>query len=88
MVQPKFQPLHITTATTAVMATSGNVTVHSVNFPKATTGTLTLQSGTGGSIMVFPIGSIGAMILDAVYPSGLQAVTSAEDSVVITYQIP
>lgn len=84
----QYTPTHITTATTTVIASSGNVTMHTISFPKATTGTVTVQNGAGSSLMVYPVGSIGSMLLDAIYPNGLQIVTSAADAVVVTTQTP
>jgi hypothetical protein len=74
--------------TTSIVA-SGNITVHTVSFPKATVGT-TLFYGSGNVLgATFPIGSIGCLVLDACFPNGLSVVTgSVNDFVLVTTDTP
>lgn len=89
MIQPQFVPTFITTQTTTVIASSGNITAGTFSFPKATTGTVTLQNGAGSTLFTFPVGSIGTMgPLNIIFGAGLQVVTSAADAVIVTTQTP
>lgn len=86
-----YKPTHINTQTTTVIESAAkNITVHTISFPKATSGTVTLQSGAGVTYTgaVYPIGSIGSIVLDASFPVGLQVVTSAADMLVVTTNQP
>lgn len=85
-----FQLSYISTNTTTTIAASGNVKIHTVNCPIATTGTVTFEDITGTPVVYFvlPIGSIGSFILDSSAPNGLKIVTSAADVVITTYKLP
>lgn len=76
--------------TTTIEANARNITIHTVNCPIATTGTVTFQdiAGSPATYFVLPIGSIGSFRLDATYPNGLKVVTSAGDKVIVTTQTP
>ena len=75
-----------TTTTSVAVANTQNCIVHTVNSPKASSGTITLQSAGGATTYcTFPIGSIGCFVLDAIFTKGLQIVTSAGDTVITTY---
>lgn len=89
-MNPLYQIGAITTQTTTTVAASGNVRLHTVNFPKATSGTVTFEDISGSPVVyfTFPIGSIGCMILDGSCPNGLKIVTSAADTCVFAYQVP
>lgn len=89
-MNPLYQLIAISTQTTTTVAASGNVRIHTVICPKATTGTVTFEdiAGSPATYFVLPIGSIGCFILDASAPNGLKVVTSAADTVLINYQIP
>lgn len=75
----------ISTQTTTSVVTGGNVHIHTIVCPKATTGTVTFNdvAGSPATYFVLPIGSIGTFIMDAVYPNGLSVITSAGDNVLI-----
>ena len=89
MITQQYQYSAISTATTAHVSTAKNLTIHTVTCPKATTGTVTFQDLTGSPVTYFvlPIGSIGSFRLDISIPNGLDVVTSAADSVIVTYQV-
>lgn len=89
MTALQYVPKHIATAGTTVVAAAGNVTVHTVNFPKATVGTTIFASAANVVYGTFPIGSVGSLILDAVYPNGLSVgTTSALDFITVTTDTP
>lgn len=91
MINPQYQLTAITTqTTTTIVSDSRNVTIHTVNCPKATTGTVTFNDITGSPVTYFvlPIGSIGSFVLDISCGNGLKVVTSAADTVLVTTQIP
>lgn len=84
----QYQTTYISSATTTTIKSAGNITIHTVNCPIATTGTITFQNASGTAYFVLPIGSIGSFILDCSCPSGLAVVTSAGDKVIITTKTP
>lgn len=88
MIQPQFIPKYIATATTTVIAATGNITVHTVVCPIALLGTATFQDKAAAAYFVLPIGSIGSFLLDSSFANGLSVVTSAADKLVITTQTP
>lgn len=91
MIQPQYQLTAITTQTTTVIeAGAKNLTIHTVNCPKATSGTVTFEdiAASPNSYFVLPIGSIGSLRFDSVCPNGLKVVTSAADTVLVTTQTP
>lgn len=75
---------YISTQTTTTLAT-GSVQVHTITFPIAATGAVTLTDTAGTSYAVFSIGAVGTMILDCVFPNGLKVVTAAADKVLVSY---
>lgn len=91
MIQTQYQPTYISTATTTTIEGSAkNITIHTVNIPIATTGTVTFEDITASPVIyfVFPIGSIGSFRLDSICSNGLKVVTSATDKVIVTTQTP
>ncbi len=80
-----FTPKYISTSATTHVYTSGNLFLHTVICPIATTGTVTFQDIAQSPVTYFvlPIGSIGCFIFDSVLPNGLDVVTSAADKVII-----
>lgn len=78
-----YTPTFISTATTTAIAT-GTVILHTISFPIATTGTVTIEKSDGTDYFVFPIGSINCHLYDIALPGGLSVVTSAGDKVVVT----
>ena len=72
------------TGTTVVVST-GNVRVHSINFPKATSGIVKVANGDGSTRIDFPAASIGSMILDAIFPVGLSVNAASAESFTVTY---
>lgn len=88
MIQNQYQLKYISTNATTVIAASGNLTLHTVSIPVATTGTITLQDKDGSAYFVFPIGAVGPFRFDCICANGLSVVTSASDKVVFTYQTP
>lgn len=86
-LQYKLNPINA--SGTTVIAAAGNITVHTVSFPRATVGTTIFSPATGAAYQTFPIGSIGCMILDAAYPSGLSVFSgSAQDFITVTTDTP
>ncbi len=83
---PTYTPTYISSATTTNIQPAGNCYIHTVNCPIALTGTAKFQDRAGSPVEYFtlPIGSIGSLILDAVFPNGLSVVTSAGDKLIIT----
>lgn len=88
MIHIEYEIVTNTSSGTLVVVTAGNLTVHTIVSPIASTGTYTLKNAAFATVFVFPIGTIGTMLLDAVFPSGLSIVSSAADSVIVTYQKP
>lgn len=79
-----------TNKTTNVVADKRNVFVHAINFPKNTTGTVTLQSvaDTPVTYFAFPASTVaGTYILDVEVSNGLAVVTSAADVTIVSYQV-
>jgi hypothetical protein len=76
-----------TQTTTTVVSTSDLVYLHSIIAPKASGGTITLTdvASSPATYMVLPIGTIGTMLFDIVLPNGLKVVTSAGDTVLLTW---
>ncbi len=84
-----YVPKFIAASGTTVVAAAGNVTVHTVNFPRATVGTTIFASAANVVYGTFPIGSIGSIVLDAVFPNGLSVgTTSSLDFVTVTTETP
>lgn len=85
-----YQLKYISTQTTTHVVTgSNNLTLHTVNCPIATSGTVTFQDTvTPTTYFVLPAGSVGSFRFDLVLPLGLDVVTSAGDKVILTYQTP
>ena len=82
---------YISSSTTTNIETSAkNITIHTVNCPIATTGTVTFEdiASSPNTYFVLPIGSIGSFILDVSCSNGLKVVTSAGDKVIVTTQQP
>lgn len=91
MIQNQYQPTYISTSTTTTIeGASKNISIHTVVCPIALTGTATFEDVTGSPVTYFvlPIGSIGTLRLDAIFPNGLKVVTSASDKLIITTQTP
>lgn len=90
MVQNQYQLTYISSATTTTIASAGNISIHTVTCPIATTGTVTFTDVTGSPVTYFvlPIGSIGSFKLDSICGNGLKVVTSAADKVIVTTQTP
>lgn len=91
MIQNQYQPTYIATqTTTTIEGGAKNITIHTVICPIALTGTATFTDIAGSPITYFvlPIGSIGTLRLDAIYPNGLKVVTSAADKLIVTTQTP
>lgn len=90
MITQQYQLSYISTQTTTTVLAAGNLTVHTVTCPIATTGTVTFEdvAGSPATYFVLPIGSIGSFRLDTLLPNGLKIVTSAADKVITSYQTP
>lgn len=84
---PQFQASYTATAATVAIAT-GQIMVHTVNFPKALAGTMSLTDTAGAiTYAAFPVASIGSFLLDIVVGSGLKIVQgSAADQITVTWQ--
>lgn len=84
---PQYQLSYTATAATVAIGT-GQIMIHTVNFPKALAGTVALTDTAGAiTYAAFPVASIGSFRLDAVIGSGLKIVQgSAADQVSITWQ--
>lgn len=73
-----------TAATTPVKDKTG--TVHRVIVEVATTGTVTLNDGSGARL-ILPIGTpIGSYELNIAFPGKIEVVTSAADRVVVVWE--
>lgn len=83
-----YKTTYIATATTTVVAATGNITVHTITCPIALTGTATFQNNAAAAYYVLPIGSIGSFRIDGVCALGLSVVTSAADKLIITTDTP
>jgi hypothetical protein len=89
MSTSQYVPKHIATSGTTIIAASGNITVHTVSFPKATVGTTVFSASDNTVYCTWPIGSIGSMILDSSYGKGLIVNTgSALDFITVTTDTP
>jgi hypothetical protein len=84
---PQFQITSISTNTTTSLA-AGGIMIHTIVAPIAAGGTITLTdyAGSPATYLILPIGTIGTMLLDAVFPNGVKVVTSASDKVLVTWQ--
>lgn len=85
----EFKTKYISTNTTTNLAVAGrNCKIHSISIPKNTTGTVTFRDKTGTPVtqFVLPASTVaGCYIIDAVFGNGLDVVTSASDTVIISY---
>lgn len=91
MIQPQYVLTYIAAqTTTTIEGAAKNITIHTVNCPIATTGTVTFEdiAVSPATYFVLPIGSIGSFRLDSVCGNGLKVVTSAGDKVLVTTQQP
>lgn len=77
-----FKPTFISTATDTAIGT-GNVFVHTICFPKATAGIVTLEQTDGTDYIALPVGTIGTLIFDSVFPSGLSVKTASADFLIV-----
>jgi hypothetical protein len=88
-MQQDYLVKYISTNTTTNLAAAGrNSRVHTVILPKNSTGTVTFQDKTGSPVtqFVLPTSTVaGTYILDVVFGNGLDVVTSAADTVIVTY---
>ncbi len=91
-IQIQYQIAFNTASGTLMIQPAGNLTVHTLNFPKATSGTVYLTTGgnTSGTAIIWtiPSGAIGSLILDAAFASGLAIGAVAADAYAITWQTP
>lgn len=79
-----YKPIAIVTNTTTAIST-GATFVHTINIPKANGGTITLEEAGGTDYVVIPASSGPiCMVLDCVFPNGLQVITASADTVIIT----
>lgn len=85
---PQFQASYTATATAQTLQSTGGIMVHTVSSPIATVGTYTAKDGAGSATyFVLPIGTIGSIVLDAIFPNGLQITqSSAADKTITTWQ--
>lgn len=81
-MQNIYRPFFISTATDTPIGT-GNVFVHTISFPKATAGIVTLEQTDGTDYIALPVGTIGCLIFDSVFPSGLSVKTASADFVIV-----
>ncbi len=88
MIQNQYQFSSNAAAGTLTIKTSGNLTIHTIVSPVASTGTYLLKNGAFATIATFPIGTIGTLLLDASIPNGAYLVSSATDNVIVTHQTP
>ncbi len=92
-IQIQYQVLYAsgTAAGTALVQLGGNGTLHTLIFPKATTGVSYLTTGVGSGTTILwtiPSGAIGSLLFNAVYANGLAVGTVAADAFAVTYQTP
>ena len=77
---------YLSGATTAHIATSGEVTIHTVEIPVTTVNTITFRStaATPVTYFVLPASTIaGSYLLDGVCGNGLDVVTAAGDVLIV-----
>lgn len=84
MIIEQYQQTYISSTTPAVIAASGNLTLHTVNIPKALSGTATFANAAAGTYFVLPAASIGSLQFDCSLPSGLTVTLSAAETVIVT----
>lgn len=90
-IQIQYQVAFNTAAGSTIIQLGGNLTVHTLIFPKATTGLVYLATGvnTGTTILwTIPTGAIGSLRFDAGFANGLSIATAAADAYAVTYQTP
>jgi len=81
-MQNSYTPTFISTATDTLIGT-GTVFVHSISFPKATAGVVTLEAVDGTDYIALPVGTIGCFVLDVAF-SGLSIKTASADFVIVS----
>ena len=88
-IQNQYQKVFNIAAGSTVIQTSGNVTVHTIIFPKATAGLVYLTNGSDSTpLFTYPAASIGCHILDAGFANGLAVGAVSADAYIVTYQTP
>lgn len=90
-IQNQYQVVFNTASGTALIQLGGNLTVHTLNFPKATTGIVYLTTGVGSGTTILwtiPSGAIGSLRFDSVFANGLAIGAVAADAYAVTYQTP
>lgn len=88
-IQNQYQKVFNVAAGSTVIQTAGNLTVHTLIFPKATAGLVYLTNGGDSTpLFTYPIASIGCHILDAGFASGLAIGANSADAYIVTYQTP
>ena len=84
---PQFQASYTATATAQTLKATGGIMVHTVCSPIASVGTVTATDASSNTLFVLPIGTIGSVLLDAVFPNGLIITqSSASDKTIVTWQ--
>ena len=81
-MQNIYTPTFISTATDTSIGT-GNVFIHTICFPKATAGVVTLEQTDGTDYIALPVGTIGTLIFDSVVAKGLSIKTASADFVIV-----
>lgn len=77
-----------TQTTTNIEASAKNILIHTVICPIALTGTATFQdiASSAATYFVLPIGSIGSLEFESIFPNGLAVVTSAADKLIVNWR--
>ena len=90
-IQNQYQVVFNTASGTAIVQGKGNVTMHTINFPKATAGLVflatNLSSGTS-IVWTLPIATIGSLRFDCGFPDGLAVQANSADAYAVTFQTP
>lgn len=90
MITAQYKATYISSSTISTIAATGtNATLHTVNIPKALTGTATFKDGAASTTyFVLPIGSIGSQRFDSSCPNGLTVKLSVDETIIVTTKTP
>jgi len=87
MIIQQYQQTYISSTTPAVIAASGNLTLHTVVVPKALSGTATFANSAATTYFVLPAASIGSLQFDCSIPNGLTVTMSAAEKIIVTTKV-
>ncbi len=90
-IQNQYQVVFNTASGTNLIQLGGNMTMHTLNFPKATSGVVYLTTGVGSGTTILwtiPAASIGSLRFDCSLVNGLAIGAVAADAYAVTWQTP